>query len=766
MPKSKLERLFSYKKTILILMLLITIVLGFSARNISTDFNVNPKVSSSAPLNLEKVFLRESSGKDSQENRVITVIVYDQNLFSIKHLKAMKSLEEKLINNEFTSSVESLYSVQDANSYFFDETTRSIILGSEKTQKEVDYAKYQAIHNKLLLNKLINPQATAMAFYVTLKPLELKQLYQARNAIENIIQDYQSQFESVYQISTLEVESYIHQATKHDFTTMGVLALLVLVVIYGVFFGRVAMGLLPFATSALTMIWLGGILAYLDVPLNVLSGVTVVLVFIIGAMECAHFINAYQRSYRGRPDANASFHAANSLRQVFWPIFFATVTTVLGFLFNIFTSVTFLEDFAVAICLAITINSLIICLLLPLLLEVFIKNDKKKSKKGVFSVVADIVLKAHKKMHSKSIIVVVVIFSIISLGVFIAPKIPIEIIPYVNFYKNSSIMMKIKNASESLTGLRKMEVYIEGDQPDAFRSKQNLDKLLTIQRKISELPSTSSTFSMATVIAGLFQVYMDDGDADSEYRVPDSLGFVNNVLSAQEEFPFVGKLLAEDNQAAKIDIAYQLYTTKELFKYIDEIDEILEGNLKGSSLHYEMQNTTLGAVDDVIHIIKIQIISISIIYLAIFLVMWCAFKTYKAGIVATIPNFFPLTSVLMLMYFLQIPFFPITIIVLVAVLGLAVDDTIHIMLSFKKFYKKTFDLDSAIENAVHSQIRPVTITSLSLIVAVALFAFSSLKSIMLFSVLLGFGALAAWVSDMVITPFLLRKINIIKKLNK
>jgi uncharacterized protein len=766
MPKSKLEKLFAYKKTILILMFLITLVLGFNAKNIRSDFSVDPQVSYAAPLGLEKLFRSKSAAEIALEDNIITVVVHDKNLFSINSLKRMKVLEAELTRNNFVLEVNSLYSIQDANSYFFDETKQTIITGKETTKEDVDYAKYQATHNRLLLSRLINSQATTVAFYVTLKQMSQAQTYQARDAIESILQGYQSKFGSIFQIGDVEVHSYLFQSSKHDAKTIGVLALLTLVLIYGVFFGRLVTGLLPFITSALAMIWTGGILALLDVPLNLLSSLAVVLVFIIGAMECAHLINTYQRIRKEKPGEDNTFYAACSLKHVFWPIFFATVTTMMGFACNIFSSVKLLEDFAATICLAIFANSLLICLLLPLLLGFCSKNSKKISDGDIFSVVSNVVLKIHKKIIAKSIVVIIILFAILSCGIILAPKIPIEVAHYINLYESSPPMIKIKNISKYLTGVKKLEVYVEGDQSDAFRSKKNLDELLVAQKDVSELPGTSSTFSMATVIASLFQVYMSYGDDSSEYRIPDSNRFVDEVLSAQDKFPFVGKLLAKDNQVAKIDIFYKIYTTPALYDYVHKISKILDRDFADTSLSYEMQNTALGRVNDIMRILKIQVISIFVIYLAVFLVMWCLFRTYKAGIVAIVPNFFPLASILVLMYFLRIPFFPMTIIVLVSVLGIAVDDTIHIMLSFKKFYKKIRDIDSAIESAVRAQMRPVTITSISLIVAISFFAFSSLKSIMLFSVLLCFGALMAWVSDMVVTPFMLKKINIIKKLDE
>ena len=144
--------------------------------------------------------------------------------------------------------------------------------------------------------------------------------------------------------------------------------------------------------------------------------------------------------------------------------------------------------------------------------------------------------------------------------------------------------------------------------------------------------------------------------------------------------------------------------------------------------------------------------------------MWGAFKKLKAGIVAIIPNVFPLAGVFLFMYVFNIPFFPLTIIVLAAVVGLAVDDTIHIMLSFRKHFRLSQDLDQSIYDAMNDQMRPVTIASVSLILGFGMMIFSTEKGVMLFAVVMCFGAFLSWISDMLVTPFLLKKINIYDKL--
>lgn len=663
----------------------------------------------------------------------------------------------------------------DASYFFEHQVQRPLISGNETTKEQLDYVKYQVSHNRLLLNRFINSGATSTAFYVELKPMSKQALYKAEDVIEKVIQEYQPRLDTIYQAGWSGLESALAKMSQHDITVLGSIAVLLLVIIYGAFFRQVLMGLVPFCTSAMAVVWSLGILAYIDIPINVLCAVILVIVFVVGAMECAHFINAYQRSYTNNPEQPKEHHAAYSLRHVFWPIFFAALTTILGFLFNTLTSINLLVDFAIAISVGIFLNTIVVCFLVPLLLEFFLakKNVNKQlgqlknrqDGKGFFALLLRLVISIYEKTVARSKSFILVIFSIVVLGIALAPKIPTEIIPYINFYRDSPVMQKIYDTTKLLTGTRRFSIYINGTEPQAFADKENLRILLSAEQEINQLPETSSTISVASVLAALRQVYLDEGEDMSQYQIPDSTRFLNALLPEVNNISFAGKLLAKNYQAAKITVYYQVYSTAELTAYLDKVNRVLENNFKNTSMIPEVQNTTIAVAQEVQQVFVIQLISICIIYLGIFMVMLAVFKSFKAGIVSVIPNFFPLACIIIFMYVFNIPFYPVTIIILAAVLGLAVDNTIHIMLAFRKFYLETKEVDSAIRQAVHGQFRPVTVTSIALIVGVSVLAFSSLKSTMLFAVLLGFGSLMAWVADMIITPFLLNKINIVKKLN-
>lgn len=758
MWQGRLEKLFSFKKTILLIVFMLTLLFAYSAKNISVDFDFDPNVSNVVPSRLEQFFIQ---GNQKKHPQVITVVAHDANLFTSSHLQRLKALELEISKISEVKQVDSLYNIPDLDEYFNSENLQPMISGEKLSDDELAEIKYQATRNKLLLNRFINQQATTMAFYVELKPIAKKQLVPVRNKIEQVLHQYQSQFNAIYQVSPIEIEYYSARDSLFDGLLLGSIAVLLLITIYGICFKKIILGLVPFISSLFALIWTAGLLACVGIPINVLSLIVLVLLFVIGAMECAHLISAYQHSCQKNLKLSSSAHAAYALKRVFWPVMLAMLTTVLGFLFNIFSDIELLEDFAFAISIAIGMNAVIICFFVPVLLSLLTKLPQITSNpKSIFNGLVSIVLKLHHRLVKQGVVVFLVMFAVVTLGIFLALRIPVEVTSYINFYADSPLMQKLVHTEKYLTGARKFSIYLQAGGQAGFDSPKSLAKIFTIEQAIQALPETSSTLSVASLSAAVNQVYVNE-EGERDYQVPESERFISTILANLHEIPFVGQMLANDNKVAKVTVYYQVYSTVALEAYLTTIKQILNA----SSLEYQIENTTIGAAKDIEHLLKIQLVSIFLIYLLVFAAMSVIFKTYRAGVVSIIPNLFPLAGILVFMYCASIPFFPITIVVLAAVLGLAVDDTIHIMLSFRDSYKTHQNTSKAIEIAVTKQMRPVTITTLTLAVAMAVLVFSSFKSVMLFSVLLIYGAILAWISDMLVTPFLLKKINITHKIS-
>jgi predicted RND superfamily exporter protein len=285
--------------------------------------------------------------------------------------------------------------------------------------------------------------------------------------------------------------------------------------------------------------------------------------------------------------------------------------------------------------------------------------------------------------------------------------------------------------------------------------------LFNIDQAIAKLPETSSTISAASLLASTNEMYTKKSE---EYHVPNSHLMTAVILKEMKTSDTLTHLLSEDNTTARIAITYHATTTPTAIAYINKVQQILNEQLKNKFISYEMGNEKFISFNALLNFLHIQLIAISSIYVSVFIIILIVFRSLKAGFVSIISNLIPLTGVMLVLYFFNIPFNLVSTLVLSATLGLAVDDTVHIMCSFKRKFLQSKNLDMAIEETIDTQLRPVTITTLTMVVGMSMLVFSATKASMQYGVLMASGSFMAWVADFILMPFLLKHINITRRL--
>jgi predicted RND superfamily exporter protein len=145
-------------------------------------------------------------------------------------------------------------------------------------------------------------------------------------------------------------------------------------------------------------------------------------------------------------------------------------------------------------------------------------------------------------------------------------------------------------------------------------------------------------------------------------------------------------------------------------------------------------------------------------FLAFFIItffMIVAVGDIKLGLVAMIPNLYPIVAGLGLMGLLDIPLNTYNLIGGSIVIGVAVDDTIHFFHNFRNYYFKTGDVETAVVETLRSAGRAMITTTLILVSCFWLRLFSELKVISDFGLVMGFSLLVAFLADVMLAPALL-----------
>jgi hypothetical protein len=127
----------------------------------------------------------------------------------------------------------------------------------------------------------------------------------------------------------------------------------------------------------------------------------------------------------------------------------------------------------------------------------------------------------------------------------------------------------------------------------------------------------------------------------------------------------------------------------------------------------------------------------------------------RAGLLSRIPNLIPVLTVFGVMGLLGIPLNTGTALVATVAIGIAVDDTVHHMVTYARQLNRHHDQRIAMIETLRIQARPIVYVSLALAGGFLALGFSSFVPTQLFGLLSAFVMVVAMVAELVLTPILM-----------
>jgi hypothetical protein len=127
----------------------------------------------------------------------------------------------------------------------------------------------------------------------------------------------------------------------------------------------------------------------------------------------------------------------------------------------------------------------------------------------------------------------------------------------------------------------------------------------------------------------------------------------------------------------------------------------------------------------------------------------------RIGLVAMIPNLTPIIITLGLMGWCGIPIDAFTLLIGSIAIGLAVDDTIHFMHNFRRYFEASGDVRYAVHETLASTGQALLYTSLVLAAGFFIYMFATMHNLFYFGLLTGLTIILAFLADLILAPALM-----------
>jgi len=564
----------------------------------------------------------------------------------------------------------------------------------------------------------------------------------------------------LYQIGMPLVSEALANFTQKDFFRLPPLTFLLIAIILFFLFRKVQYILLPLVSVGLALVWTFGFMTYLGIPLSMLTMIVPVFLIAVGTAYCLHIVSEYLAC---QGEATSSTDAVTkTYSNIALPTCLAVLTTAVGLGSLLVNRISAIQEFAIFSCFGIFSLLFIVMTFLPTALSL-IPMPAQGPKKEIdttpyFNRFIEKIIDLNLN-HQKIVLPVIgVVVLICLIGIF---RIRVETNPVGYLRDGTPVKNNFNDIYQTLSGSFPINIVMGQPEADYFENPQHLADIARIQEFLATLPGVDKTVSFADYLK-LVNYILNHFDP-KYYTLPEE-GFevrmlMNNYTTILGE-DMLTRFINPDFSKANILLLTHISSSREFLQIRERTLAFVEQHFS-KDLNWEV--TGLGMVIAASsHQLTIgQIKSLSITMILVFGIMFILFLSSKVGIIAIIPNIFPIIVNFGIMGWLGIELSMVTSLIASIAIGLAVDDTIHYLARYNREFRKDLDDERAIRDTLHHVGRPIIFTTITICAGFSVLLFSSFKPTAIFGVMMVITSVSALAGDLILLPSLIRHVELV-----
>ena len=519
------------------------------------------------------------------------------------------------------------------------------------------------------------------------------------------------------------------RALRHDmlmFNSIGlVLAVMLSAVVARSLRSTVVASLPPFIGA----IWALGTLGLLGAPVNILTSVVPSLALVVGTCDSIHFIEDMRRSARRGLDPLAA--SSGAIRRIGMACGLTSIVTAIGFASLAVARIEAVRTFGIAAAIGALASFMAVTLLTPLIASTRFCSGLRLGRSSPLAGRVANVLAALSVRHARPLVVVAC--SLTAALAFVGSGLDADTRIIDSLPSGAPASQALARVDAEFGGVMGVDVVVEWPADVDWRDPAVLDALALAEAAVGREAGISRTISLSTVAAGMPPRVRRRLDVDS----------VSDLVSPESRMALVRARVA-DLGSRRLE---------EIYDRVDASLARLEQDRPG--WRFRLAGMSVVSARNIRQLVRDLGSSLVVEVLVIGCILAVAFRSPLAGIVSMLPNIFPLVVIAALLVITGRSLDPATVIVFNVCLGLAVDDTVHVLSALTRNRKEGVSIGSAVRRAVSEMGNAVVIGGVVLTVGFAAVTASSVPSLAGFGVLACAAVASATVAELLFLPALL-----------
>lgn len=530
---------------------------------------------------------------------------------------------------------------------------------------------------------------------------------------------------------------------KESFRIFPIAAVLSLIVLF-VFLRSFRAIAVVILCGALSLLYTISTVAMAGKTLNVVTSMLPIILWVLAIANCIHLVCRYQYYRVSLPDARSALNAA--LADVRRACALSAITTSFGFISLTLADIGPIQELGFLMSGGLLISLAVNLLLGPnllLLFDVPAPRGKDGNSDHWFHGVASFAFRFRTP--------VLLACSLLAIaGVYSAINVQTERDSLGFMPEKSPTVESYRFVLENLTGSGTLELAIQ--TPDGWLNDEYWAPVSKMKSRIGESPLVPRVMSPYDFLKKIRQ--WDEDLEPESYRLPDSQEHAEELLDIlePEDKTELSRLVTDDGKMIRVTVIVSSTDSNDLRKVanvaLEELENLpspLTGYATGIGLRMEKMQDRL---------VSTQIKTFSLAFVLVFICISIGLKSMRLMMVAIFPNMVPILTVFLSMYLLSISLDAATVMVASIALGIAVDDTVHLLTAIYHERKKGHDTRTAVVNGVVKIGASISVTTVAAAIGFFTLSMSEFIPVAYFGLLSGIAMIMALVADFLLVPAL------------
>jgi uncharacterized protein len=599
------------------------------------------------------------------------------------------------------------------------------------------------LSSPLYLNNIISNDLHRFNIIIQLKQIvSVDEIRKIKDDITQVCSPY-NQY-NFYLAGTPLIDEKLSDIVNNDLKTFALFSLGISIAVLFFFFRNITAVFLAVSVALVSLVCSLGLLSLTGTPLSVSLSAIILLIIVISIAYSVHYLDLY--FIHSKFDDNALLKL---IKVLLIPSLLTGLTTSAGFFSLLVSDFVGIREVGLFVGIGIIFCMIMNNVLLPSLLFHIPRPSSRKNPGISYSVRISDVLQRFAFRRTNLIIFFFIFLILASIVGITLLKQDTNHLHYIR--EDEPIRQGFDFIDTHFGGALSVEYLVNSDKNNYSKSIGKIDNFGKALKSLAEVGSVLSVADVLAMINSAKPQYVDTGFNFDYYndKFPDNIIESISKSKTGKNFVFV------NDSSFTFRILARVNTTgsSELENFIFKAN-----NLIVQHLHNENVITT-GIIPYFIrnneYIIKNQISSFSIAFILVLSVLLLITSSFKLGLLALIPNVFPVLFVMGVMGWLSIPLDISNVMIASIAMGIIVDDSIHFLYRFKS--GTVSSTEAKIKTVYHYTGSPIIITSLVLASGFLVMSFSDFVPTSQFGLLSGIVVILALLADLLVLPALLLK---------